>query len=511
MVQTEGGFAVAGVPERSVDWRRLAGAAYGKGTPAGMEPGLQETAFFDPNREAWGFGAHVALVRIDAETGALTLEKLVLVDDIGVVLNPMIVEAQVHGGLAQGLGEVLCEHMVFDENGQPRTGTLMDYAVPRASTMPPLVVGETETPNPFNPLGVKGVGEAGTNGAPPAVANAVMDALSPLGIDHVDMPYTAPKLWRAGYPGSAEGQRLKPPFDGMKRKDIVARRREFAISGYKTLTDVGFDGEWVTPIQKKSHNATGPVLVAHYWLDAPSVEPNRGVLEKLGYLPDIPFNRVLDRALDQVGLKRKDIYLTQTFHLLPDELWPPFPSKHIDESFDRITRHEVDGRTVIALGRVAADACRRAGIKAIDCISPSRPGKSHEYNAKELADALRSAFARIREREGSHVRAARYNRRREHVIVELSTGVEVRFPVVLAEGLAGASPEELADIEISPTGLGLHWPRLDADLYVPALLEGFFGSRSWMASHMGDVGGKSRSSAKAAAARPAAKLAEKVS
>ena len=156
MVQTEGGFAVAGVPERSVDWRRLAGAAYGKGTPAGMEPGLQETAFFDPNREAWGFGAHIALVRIDAETGELTLEKLVLVDDIGVVLNPMIVEAQVHGGLAQGLGEVLCEHMVFDENGQPRTGTLMDYAVPRASTMPPLVVGETETPNPFNPLGVKG-------------------------------------------------------------------------------------------------------------------------------------------------------------------------------------------------------------------------------------------------------------------------------------------------------------------------------------------------------------------
>ena len=182
VVQTEGGFAVAGVPERSVDWRRLAGAAYGKGTPAGMEPGLHETAFFDPNREAWGFGAHVALVRIDAETGALTLEKLVLVDDIGVVLNPMIVEAQVHGGLAQGLGEVLSEHMVFDENGQPRTGTLMDYAVPRASTMPPLVVGETETPNPFNPLGVKGVGEAGTNGAPPAVANAVMDALSPLGI-----------------------------------------------------------------------------------------------------------------------------------------------------------------------------------------------------------------------------------------------------------------------------------------------------------------------------------------
>ena len=197
VVQVDGGFAVAGVPERNVTWRQVAGAAYAKGTPAGMDPGLNEVAFFDPNREAWGFGAHVALVRIDADTGALTIEKLVLVDDIGVVLNPMVVEAQVHGGLAQGLGEVLCEHMVFDEDGQPRTGTLMDYAVPRAATMPPLVVGETETPNPFNPLGVKGVGEAGTNGAPPAVANALMDALSPLGIDHIDMPYTAPKLWRA--------------------------------------------------------------------------------------------------------------------------------------------------------------------------------------------------------------------------------------------------------------------------------------------------------------------------
>ena len=197
VVQVEGGFGVAGVPERNVTWRQVAGAAHAKGTPAGMDPGLHEIAFFDPNREAWGFGAHVALVRIDADTGELTIEKLVLVDDIGVVLNPMIVEAQVHGGLAQGLGEALCEHMLFTEEGQPRTGTLMDYAVPRASTMPPLVLGETETPNPFNPLGVKGVGEAGTNGAPPAVANAVMDALSPLGIDHIDMPYTAPKLWRA--------------------------------------------------------------------------------------------------------------------------------------------------------------------------------------------------------------------------------------------------------------------------------------------------------------------------
>jgi carbon-monoxide dehydrogenase large subunit len=109
----------------------------------------------------------------------------------------MIVEAQVHGGTAQGLGEALREEMIFGDDGQVRTGTLMNYAVMRAADMPQLTLGETVTPNPFSPLGVKGVGEAGTNGTPPAVANAVMDALAPLGIDHIDMPYTAPKLWAA--------------------------------------------------------------------------------------------------------------------------------------------------------------------------------------------------------------------------------------------------------------------------------------------------------------------------
>ena len=107
----------------------------------------------------------------------------------------------------------------------------------------------------------------------------------------------------------------------------------------------------------------------------------------------------------------------------------------------------------------------------------------------------------LAEREAGHVQSARYNRRGGRVTVQLSTGVEVTFPVTLAEGLAGASPEDLAEIEISPTGMGLHWPRLDADLYVPALLQGVFGSRSWMASHMGAAGGKSRSSAKTAASR----------
>ncbi len=196
IVQADGGFAVAGVPERKVAWRQVASAAHGK-LPRGVEPGLQETAFFDPKREAWGFGAHVSLVRIDRETGEPAIEKLVLVDDCGVIINPMIVEAQVHGGAAQGLGEALREEMIFADDGQVRTGTLMNYAIMRASDMPKLILGETVTPNPFSPLGVKGVGEAGTNGAPPAVANAVMDALAPLGIDHIDMPYTAAKLWAA--------------------------------------------------------------------------------------------------------------------------------------------------------------------------------------------------------------------------------------------------------------------------------------------------------------------------
>jgi carbon-monoxide dehydrogenase large subunit len=196
IVPTEGGFAVAGVPDKHITWRQIAATAYGRPVP-GLEPGLQETVFFDPGREAGGFGAHVALVRIERDTGEPRLEKLVLVDDCGVVLNPMIVEGQVHGGVAQGLGEAFYEQMRYSDDGQPLTASLLDYAVPRASHMPPLILGETVTPNPFHPLGVKGVGEAGCNGAPPAVANAVMDALAPLGIDHIDMPYTAPKLWEA--------------------------------------------------------------------------------------------------------------------------------------------------------------------------------------------------------------------------------------------------------------------------------------------------------------------------
>ncbi len=195
LVQSDGGFAVKGVPDKNISWRQIAGAAYSGRVPEGMEIGLQETAFFDPKREAWGFGTHVALVSIDRDTGKFTIERLVLVDDCGVVINPMIVEGQIHGGVAQGLGEAMREQMLYSDDGQVQTGTFMNYAIMHAADMPPMILGETITPNPFNPLGVKGVGECGTNGAPTSVANALMDALAPLGIEHVDMPYTAPKLW----------------------------------------------------------------------------------------------------------------------------------------------------------------------------------------------------------------------------------------------------------------------------------------------------------------------------
>lgn len=188
------GFGARGKPDLKVTWRQVATAAYA-GRLRDAEPGLQETVFYNPPGEAWGFGAHIAFLRVDPKTGVPHLDTLVLVDDCGVMVNPQIVEGQVHGGVAQGLGEAFREQMRYDEDGSVLSGTLMDYAVMRAEDMPELVLGETVTPNPFHPLGVKGVGEAGTNGCPAAVANALMDALAPLGITHVDMPYTAPKLW----------------------------------------------------------------------------------------------------------------------------------------------------------------------------------------------------------------------------------------------------------------------------------------------------------------------------
>ncbi|HXJ82348.1 MAG TPA: xanthine dehydrogenase family protein molybdopterin-binding subunit [Candidatus Methylomirabilis sp.] len=199
VVGVSGGFHVAGLPERRVTWREVAAAAYGggRGLPAGESPGLEATVYFQPEAEVWTFGAIVCGVRIEAETGRLVIEQLVWVDDAGTVINPLLAEGQLHGSLAQGLGQALSEAIVYDRDGQLVTGTLMDYAIPRADEVPAVVIEKTCTPSPRNPLGAKGVGEAGCIGMPPAIVNAVVDALSPFGIAHLDMPLTPAMLWSA--------------------------------------------------------------------------------------------------------------------------------------------------------------------------------------------------------------------------------------------------------------------------------------------------------------------------
>ena len=162
-----------------------------------MEPYLDETAYHDTPNCTWPFGTHIAIVEIDEETGNVDLVRYVAVDDVGNKINPMIVDGQLHGGIAQGVGQALWEGAIYSDDGQLQTGSMMDYAVPRASWFPNLELDETVTPSPVNPLGVKGVGEAGAIASTAAAANAVIDALSPLGIRHLDMPYTAQTVWRA--------------------------------------------------------------------------------------------------------------------------------------------------------------------------------------------------------------------------------------------------------------------------------------------------------------------------
>ena len=165
--------------------------------PKGLEPGLEASAFFDPPNFVYPFGAHLAVVRVDGETGEVRLEKYVAVDDCGRVINPVIVAGQIHGGVVQGIGQALWEGAVYDDNGQLLTGSMMDYALPKADFFPELELGMTETPTTVNPLGVKGIGETGTIASTPAVYNAVLDALAPLGVAKIDMPLTPERVWRA--------------------------------------------------------------------------------------------------------------------------------------------------------------------------------------------------------------------------------------------------------------------------------------------------------------------------
>ncbi len=195
-----GAFTVIGT-DRSKTFGEIAGAAY---TPPPsypletLEPGLEETAFYDPVNFTYPGGCHVAEVEIDPETGVTTLVAYAAVDDIGTVLNPMIVEGQVHGGIVQGVGQALCEDCVYDPaSGQLLTGSFMDYCMPRADDLPHIASATESTVCAHNPIGVKGCGETGTIASPATVMNAVVDALSAYGVTHVDMPASPQRIWQA--------------------------------------------------------------------------------------------------------------------------------------------------------------------------------------------------------------------------------------------------------------------------------------------------------------------------
>jgi carbon-monoxide dehydrogenase large subunit len=194
----DGKFAVRGSPDQGKSFAEVALMAnVAWNMPAGVEPGLEATAFFDPSNFVFPFGSHVCTVEVDEATGEVKILRYIAVDDCGPHINPMIVQGQIHGGVIQGLGEGLQEICIYDDSGQLATGTMMDYAVPKASQMPRIETDSTVTPSPVNPLGVKGCGQAGTIASGACLVNAVCDALSPLKIGHIDKPLTPARVWTA--------------------------------------------------------------------------------------------------------------------------------------------------------------------------------------------------------------------------------------------------------------------------------------------------------------------------
>ena len=193
-----GSFQVKGSPDRSMPLAAIAfGAFTAHNLPDGMEPNLEAHTTYDPPNFSWPFGTHICVVEVDTETGEVEVLKYVAVDDCGVQVNPLIVEGQVHGGVIQGLAQALYEEAVYDADGNLRNGSLAEYLVPAASDVPSITLGHSVTPSPTNQLGVKGVGEAGTIGAAPAVINAIVDALSGLGVTDIRMPASPQTVWRA--------------------------------------------------------------------------------------------------------------------------------------------------------------------------------------------------------------------------------------------------------------------------------------------------------------------------
>jgi aerobic carbon-monoxide dehydrogenase large subunit len=189
-------FAVRGSPDKGMALAEVSAAAYiPENLPDGMEPGLEETTFYDPENFVYPFGAHACVVDVDAETGQVDIARYVAVDDCGPAINPMLIEGQIHGGVVHGIGQALYERIHYDENGQLVTGTFVDYCLPSAADVPNIETDRTETPSPTNSLGVKGVGEAGTIACTPAVVNAVVDALRPLGVTFINMPLSSMRVW----------------------------------------------------------------------------------------------------------------------------------------------------------------------------------------------------------------------------------------------------------------------------------------------------------------------------
>jgi carbon-monoxide dehydrogenase large subunit len=231
VVHDGGRLGVAGVPARALSWAELAEAALDPSRAgdavdhADGTTGLAAQLDFTQAGATFPFGAHVAVVEVDTETGEATVLRHVAVDDCGTVLNPLIVAGQQHGGVASGIAQALYEHVVFDPDGNPQTTTLADYAMPSAAEYPSFEVHSTETATPLNPLGAKGIGEAGTIGATPAVQNAVIDALSHLGVVHLDMPLSPQRVWQAiedARAGRLEPSWREPPpiFDYMRAEGI---------------------------------------------------------------------------------------------------------------------------------------------------------------------------------------------------------------------------------------------------------------------------------------------------
>ncbi|HWH93743.1 MAG TPA: molybdopterin cofactor-binding domain-containing protein [Baekduia sp.] len=225
----EGRFRVKGSPDKAMTLADVATEAYiPSDLPEGMEPGLDEIAFYDPENFVWPFGAHACVTEVDVETGRVDILRWVAVDDCGPAINPMLIEGQVHGGAVHAIGQALYEQVVYDQDGQLVTGTFVDYALPTAAEVPFFETDRTETPSPTNSLGVKGVGEAATIAASPAIVNSVIDALRPLGVTYLDMPLTSMRVWQAIQEARGQGAGPRPTEQG---RELDEQGRGSAGSG----------------------------------------------------------------------------------------------------------------------------------------------------------------------------------------------------------------------------------------------------------------------------------------